>query len=36
MIERAKPGCGVKTDPNIMSRVKTLKQKFLAVQELRG
>ncbi|CAN0888323.1 hypothetical protein LINGRAHAP2_LOCUS15824 [Linum grandiflorum] len=36
MIERAKPGCGVKADPNIMSRVKTLKQKFLAVQELRG
>ncbi|CAN0899639.1 hypothetical protein LINGRAHAP2_LOCUS20391 [Linum grandiflorum] len=35
MIERAKPGCGVKADPNIMSRVKTLKQKFLAVQELR-
>ncbi|CAN0917435.1 hypothetical protein LINGRAHAP2_LOCUS30291 [Linum grandiflorum] len=28
--------CGVKADPNIMSRVKTLKQKFLAVQELRG
>ncbi|CAN0928442.1 hypothetical protein LINGRAHAP2_LOCUS36494, partial [Linum grandiflorum] len=36
MIERAKPGCGVKADPNIMLRVKTLKQKFLAVQELRG
>ncbi|CAN0915310.1 hypothetical protein LINGRAHAP2_LOCUS29058 [Linum grandiflorum] len=36
MIERAKPGCGIKADPNIMLRVKTLKQKFLAVQELRG
>ncbi|CAN0838599.1 hypothetical protein LINGRAHAP2_LOCUS2242 [Linum grandiflorum] len=36
MVEWAKPGCGVKADHNIMSRVKTLKQKFLAVQELRG
>ncbi|CAN0919441.1 hypothetical protein LINGRAHAP2_LOCUS31464 [Linum grandiflorum] len=36
MMEQAQPGCGVKADPNIMSRVKTLKQKFLAVQELRG
>ncbi|CAN0898105.1 hypothetical protein LINGRAHAP2_LOCUS19527 [Linum grandiflorum] len=31
MMERAKPGCGVKADPNIMSRVKTIKQKFLAI-----
>ncbi|CAN1188692.1 hypothetical protein LINPERHAP2_LOCUS39482 [Linum perenne] len=31
-----KPGCGIKVDPNIISRVKTLKVKFLAIQELRG
>ncbi|CAN1750587.1 hypothetical protein LINPERHAP1_LOCUS4089 [Linum perenne] len=31
-----KPGCGIKADPNIISRVKTLKAKFLALQELRG
>ncbi|CAN1136030.1 hypothetical protein LINPERHAP2_LOCUS9219 [Linum perenne] len=35
MMEHEKPGCGVKGDPNIVSRVKTLKAKFLAVQELR-
>ncbi|CAN1346522.1 hypothetical protein LINPERPRIM_LOCUS40782, partial [Linum perenne] len=31
-----KPTCGIKADPNIISRVKTLKSKFLAIQELRG
>ncbi|CAN1145896.1 Uncharacterized protein At2g29880 [Linum perenne] len=31
-----KPDCGIKADPNIISRVKTLKAKFLALQELRG
>ncbi|CAN1162330.1 hypothetical protein LINPERHAP2_LOCUS24439 [Linum perenne] len=31
-----KPGCGIKADPNIISRVKTPKAKFLALQELRG
>ncbi|CAN1193371.1 hypothetical protein LINPERHAP2_LOCUS42008, partial [Linum perenne] len=31
-----KPACGVKTDPNIVSRVKTLKAKCHAIQELRG
>ncbi|CAN1161837.1 hypothetical protein LINPERHAP2_LOCUS24155 [Linum perenne] len=31
-----KPNCGVKATPNIVSRCKTLKAKFLAVQELRG
>ncbi|CAN1140568.1 hypothetical protein LINPERHAP2_LOCUS11947 [Linum perenne] len=31
-----KPNCGVKASPNIVSRCKTLKAKFLAVQELRG
>ncbi|CAN0866382.1 hypothetical protein LINGRAHAP2_LOCUS9257 [Linum grandiflorum] len=36
MMEDAKPGCGVKWDPNILSRCKTLKNKFLAIQELRG
>ncbi|CAN1169914.1 hypothetical protein LINPERHAP2_LOCUS28674 [Linum perenne] len=36
MMEHEKPGCGVKGDPNIVSRVKTLKAKFLVVQELRG
>ncbi|CAN1331939.1 hypothetical protein LINPERPRIM_LOCUS35534 [Linum perenne] len=30
-----KPGCGIKVDPNIISRVKTLKAKFLAIHELR-
>ncbi|CAN0837586.1 hypothetical protein LINGRAHAP2_LOCUS1849 [Linum grandiflorum] len=35
MMEHAQSGCSVKADPNIMSRVKTLKQKFLAIQELR-
>ncbi|CAN1133366.1 hypothetical protein LINPERHAP2_LOCUS7609 [Linum perenne] len=28
--------CGVKANPNIVSRCKTLKAKFLALQELRG
>ncbi|CAN1179064.1 hypothetical protein LINPERHAP2_LOCUS33983 [Linum perenne] len=36
MLEHDSPGCGVKADPNIVSRVKLLKAKFLAVQELRG
>ncbi|CAN1136980.1 Putative nuclease HARBI1 [Linum perenne] len=36
MMEHEKPGCKVKADPNIISRVKTLKGKFLAMQELRG
>ncbi|CAN0926425.1 hypothetical protein LINGRAHAP2_LOCUS35336, partial [Linum grandiflorum] len=36
MMEDAKPGCGVKWDPNILSRCMTLKNKFLAIQELRG
>ncbi|CAN1121058.1 hypothetical protein LINPERHAP2_LOCUS553 [Linum perenne] len=36
MMEHEKSGCGVKADPNIISRVKTLKAKFLAMQELRG
>ncbi|CAN1148809.1 hypothetical protein LINPERHAP2_LOCUS16689 [Linum perenne] len=36
MMENESPGCGVKADPNIVSRVKTLKAKFLAMQELRG
>ncbi|CAN1133203.1 hypothetical protein LINPERHAP2_LOCUS7513 [Linum perenne] len=36
MLENDSPGCGVKADPNIVSRVKTLKAKFLAMQELRG
>ncbi|CAN1120541.1 hypothetical protein LINPERHAP2_LOCUS255 [Linum perenne] len=31
-----KPNCGVKATPNIVSRCKTLKAKFLVVQELRG
>ncbi|CAN1184191.1 Uncharacterized protein At2g29880, partial [Linum perenne] len=31
-----KPTCGIKADLNIISRVKTLKSKFLAIQELRG
>ncbi|CAN1152988.1 Uncharacterized protein At2g29880 [Linum perenne] len=31
-----RPTCGIKADPNIISRVKTLKAKFLAIQELRG
>ncbi|CAN0925661.1 hypothetical protein LINGRAHAP2_LOCUS34886 [Linum grandiflorum] len=35
MMEDAKPGCGVKWDPNILSRCKTLRNKFLAIQELR-
>ncbi|CAN1121055.1 hypothetical protein LINPERHAP2_LOCUS553 [Linum perenne] len=35
-MEHEKSGCGVKADPNIISRVKTLKAKFLAMQELRG
>ncbi|CAN0904480.1 hypothetical protein LINGRAHAP2_LOCUS23115 [Linum grandiflorum] len=30
------PGCGVKVNPNIVSRVKTLKRKFNGVKELRG
>ncbi|CAN1149225.1 hypothetical protein LINPERHAP2_LOCUS16905 [Linum perenne] len=33
---KRKPTCGIKADPNIISRVKTLKVKFLAIQELRG
>ncbi|CAN1138321.1 hypothetical protein LINPERHAP2_LOCUS10599 [Linum perenne] len=36
LMEVYKPGCGVKADPNIISRCKTLKAKFLAVHELRG
>ncbi|CAN0912188.1 hypothetical protein LINGRAPRIM_LOCUS814 [Linum grandiflorum] len=36
LIEEAKPGCGVKWDPYILSRIKTLKMKFLVVQELKG
>ncbi|CAN0888207.1 hypothetical protein LINGRAHAP2_LOCUS15791, partial [Linum grandiflorum] len=36
MMEEAKPGCGVKSDPNIMSRCKLLKQRFLALRELKG
>ncbi|CAN1148839.1 hypothetical protein LINPERHAP2_LOCUS16711 [Linum perenne] len=36
MMENESPGCGVKADPNIVSQVKTLKAKFLAMQELRG
>ncbi|CAN1244598.1 hypothetical protein LINPERPRIM_LOCUS6174 [Linum perenne] len=36
MLENDSPGCGVKAEPNIVSRVKTLKAKFLAMQELRG
>ncbi|CAN0899872.1 hypothetical protein LINGRAHAP2_LOCUS20520 [Linum grandiflorum] len=35
-MKEAKSGCGVKWDPNIVSRCKTLKSKFLAIQELRG
>ncbi|CAN1159452.1 hypothetical protein LINPERHAP2_LOCUS22720 [Linum perenne] len=35
MLEK-KPNCGVKASPNIISRCKTLKAKFLAIQELRG
>ncbi|CAN1153990.1 hypothetical protein LINPERHAP2_LOCUS19746 [Linum perenne] len=31
-----KPRCGIKADPNLISRVKTVKAKFLALQELRG
>ncbi|CAN1145784.1 hypothetical protein LINPERHAP2_LOCUS14881 [Linum perenne] len=31
-----KPTCGIKADPNIISLVKTLKSKFLAIHELRG
>ncbi|CAN1146362.1 hypothetical protein LINPERHAP2_LOCUS15206, partial [Linum perenne] len=31
-----KPNCGVKATPNIVSRCKTLKAKFLVVQKLRG
>ncbi|CAN0904396.1 hypothetical protein LINGRAHAP2_LOCUS23075 [Linum grandiflorum] len=30
------PGCGVKVNPNIVSRVKTLKRKFNRVKELRA
>ncbi|CAN0880478.1 hypothetical protein LINGRAHAP2_LOCUS13674 [Linum grandiflorum] len=36
LMEEKKPGCGVKADPNIISRCKTLKKKFLAIQELRA
>ncbi|CAN1136005.1 hypothetical protein LINPERPRIM_LOCUS20837 [Linum perenne] len=36
MLEHDSPGCGVKDDPNIISRVNTLKAIFLAMQELRG
>ncbi|CAN0899869.1 hypothetical protein LINGRAHAP2_LOCUS20520 [Linum grandiflorum] len=36
IMKEAKSGCGVKWDPNIVSRCKTLKSKFLAIQELRG
>ncbi|CAN0838186.1 Uncharacterized protein At2g29880 [Linum grandiflorum] len=36
LMEEAKLGCGVKWDPNILSRIKTLKTKFLVVQELKG
>ncbi|CAN1125284.1 hypothetical protein LINPERHAP2_LOCUS2821, partial [Linum perenne] len=35
MLEK-KLNCGVKASPNIISRCKTLKGKFLAIQELRG
>ncbi|CAN1148567.1 hypothetical protein LINPERHAP1_LOCUS21666 [Linum perenne] len=35
-MEQERPGCGVKADPNIISRCKTLNEKFLALQELRG
>ncbi|CAN1182684.1 hypothetical protein LINPERHAP2_LOCUS36109 [Linum perenne] len=35
LMEQERPGCGVKADPNIVSRCKTLKAKFLALQELR-
>ncbi|CAN1725471.1 hypothetical protein LINPERHAP1_LOCUS98 [Linum perenne] len=35
MLEK-KPNCGVKASPNIIFRCKTLKAKFLAIQELRG
>ncbi|CAN1146885.1 hypothetical protein LINPERPRIM_LOCUS5398 [Linum perenne] len=31
-----KPTCGIKADPNIISRVKVLKMKLLTVWELRG
>ncbi|CAN1240099.1 hypothetical protein LINGRAPRIM_LOCUS2603 [Linum grandiflorum] len=36
MLEEEKPGCGVKSDPNIVSRCKLLKKRFLAVQELKN
>ncbi|CAN0903383.1 hypothetical protein LINGRAHAP2_LOCUS22523 [Linum grandiflorum] len=36
MMEAEMPGCGVKADPNILSRCKLLKKQFLAVQELKG
>ena len=36
MMEEEIPGCGVKADPNIISRCKLLKSKFLAVHELKG
>ncbi|CAN1148475.1 hypothetical protein LINPERHAP2_LOCUS16495 [Linum perenne] len=35
-MEQERPGCGVKADPNIISRCKTLRTKFLVLQELRG
>ncbi|CAN1789547.1 hypothetical protein LINPERHAP1_LOCUS18522 [Linum perenne] len=35
-MEQERPGCEVKADPNIISRCKTLKAKFLALHELRG
>ncbi|CAN1172014.1 hypothetical protein LINPERHAP2_LOCUS29929 [Linum perenne] len=35
-MEQERPRCGLKADPNIISRCKTLKAKFLALQELRG
>ncbi|CAN1182889.1 hypothetical protein LINPERHAP2_LOCUS36219 [Linum perenne] len=36
MMENEKLGCNVKADPNIISRDKTLKAKFLVMQELKG
>ncbi|CAN1172013.1 hypothetical protein LINPERHAP2_LOCUS29929 [Linum perenne] len=36
LMEQERPRCGLKADPNIISRCKTLKAKFLALQELRG
>ncbi|CAN1156418.1 hypothetical protein LINPERHAP2_LOCUS20930 [Linum perenne] len=36
MLEHDSLGCGVKADPNIVSREKLLKAKFLAKQKLHG